>query len=380
MNTEKPSLGRAKLKLHADTILETAGSAQATTLDSVVPTYRFRILPFSSGRVRIEVVRSGEKQGGVDLSVFDASADDIFQRFVADLGIMYADDRQRDFDTHHVLSEARRVSPFHDPSAVYHAAVAARANALLESSDLIDRLRDDAIKVGLEADPKVGVLLILCKISALLDEPIYVYLSGPASTLKTWYADRLADLTPPESLKHLTDLTPKALYYGACDLRHYVIALDEMDLKGGGLAMDRKVLRMLFSKGWCEIEVTRGGKSVHRRVEGPVMVVQTTTAVDFDEQDLSRHLLIELADCPERTDAVLGIMGRHYAGEDREAEVRAIVESHHAVHRLLPVGAKVDVPFAPALAELMPRDRIKILRTFRTLLNLVRASALIHFR
>lgn len=363
-----------------DSALETTSGMQETALDSILPSHTFRIVPLGPGRARIEVVRDGEETGGFDLAVFSPSTEATFHQRVQSLGIAYPDDHQRDFDAYKVLSEARRMSPFHDPESVHQAAAEERANELLIAGDLTDRLRDDAIKVGFEADPDVGVLLILCKISALLNEPVYVYLSGPASTLKTWYADRLADLTPPEFLKHLTDLTPKALYYGACDLRHFVIALDEMDLKGGGLAMDRKVLRMLFSKGWCEIEVTRGGKSVRRRVEGPVMVVQTTTAVEFDEQDLSRHLLIELADSPDRTDVVLGIMGRHYAGEDHEAEVRSIIETHHAVHRLLPVGAKVDVPFAPALAELMPRDRIKILRTFRTLLNLVKASALIHVR
>ena len=131
----------------------------------------------------------------------------------------------------------------------------------LNATDLADRLLNDMVRLGFRADPNVGVVLYLCKLTALLHAPVYVYLVGPASSLKTTYADYVAALTPPEMVKHLTELTPRALYYGSGDLRHHVIALDELDLKGRTLALDHKVLRMLFSKSWCEIETTQGGRA-----------------------------------------------------------------------------------------------------------------------
>ncbi len=236
------------------------------------------------------------------------------------------------------------------------------------------------ISVGFRADPDVGVILYLCKITALLDEPVYVYLAGPAASLKTTYADLEAKLTAPEMLRHMTDLTPKALYYGEADLSHFLIALDEMDLKSRSLAIDQKLLRMLHSKSWAEIHTTIGGKAVHKRVTGPVSVVQTTVALEFDPQDLSRHLLIELPDTPERTDIVLSMMGEHYAGQTDRQHVQDITAKHQAIHRLLPAGTQILVPFAPTLARLMPRDRIVVLRSLRTLLSLIKASALLHLR
>ena len=110
------------------------------------------------------------------------------------------------------------------------------------------------------------------------------------------------------------------------------------------------------------------------------MVIQTTVATQFDEQDLSRHLLIELPDEPSRTDAVLTLMGDKYAGLSDATDDESVVEKHRAIHRLLPAGIHVVVPFAPELAKRMPRDRITVLRTLRMLFSLIKASALLHIR
>lgn len=109
-----------------------------------------------------------------------------------------------------------------------------------------------------------------------------------------------------------------------------------------------------------------------------MQVSQTTTAVQFDEQDLSRHLLIELADSPDRTDVVLDLMGEAYSGQSDQREIDLIAETHREIHRRLPRGAAVNVPFAPVLARLLPRESITVLRAFRTIVSLIKASAVLH--
>jgi hypothetical protein len=354
-------------------------SATCFSIDLLDKRLGFSIAHEHGGCVDIEVTCDGVTEGGLALDVGSAVAERTLSLELSRFGLAGAASSARDLAVSQVLCEARRVAlTGNAPGAV--PAPELDALEFLNAPDLPRRLLDDLVRVGFRADAHVGVTLYLCKITALLDAPVYVYLGGPACSLKTTYADLTANLTAPEMLKHLTDLTPKALYYSASDLRHFVIALDEMDLKGKGLAMDRKVLRMLFSKNWCEIETTQGGRSRRRRVQGPVMVIQTTTATEFDEQDESRNLMIELADSPERTDVVLGLMADQYAGLTDQDETQRIVEVHRSVHRLLPCGVEVRVPFAPILARFLPRDRIVVLRAFRALVSLVKACALLHYR
>jgi len=293
--------------------------------------------------------------------------------------MVYVDAVRRELDVWKVLAESQRLlAPAINRAPGF--STEHEAAQILESPDMRERIREDLVKFGFPTDPDIGETLYLCKISALLSAPVYVYLTGPPSSLKTWYADKLAELTAPERLKHLTDLTPKALYYGSPDLSHFLIVLDEMDVKARGLATDLKMLRMMHTKGWCEIEAPNGRTSARRRVTGPVAVVQTTVATSFDVQDQSRHLVIELEDSQRRAESVLTAMAEQFAGRGDSQQVRRIAETHHCIHRLLPAGADIVVPFAPVLANRMPMDSMVVLRAFRTLISLVKASALLHVR
>jgi hypothetical protein len=103
-------------------------------------------------------------------------------------------------------------------------------------------------------------------------------------------------------------------------------------------------------------------------------------ATSFDLQDLSRHIVIELEDTQRRARSALMSMAEQYAGRGDTEELRLTAETHQAIHRLLPAGAEIVVPFAPVLAKRMPMDRMVVLRTFRTLISLIKASALLHLR
>ncbi len=352
-------------------------ASRSASIEVADSPYTFLIAHVQSGEVRIDVSRHGERLASITLDSRSSTAKQQLSLEFNKLEWPTAGISSQ--AVHQVLAAALRVvmdsiCPVVGKDADTHAA------EFLKAPDLSSRLLDDMSRVGFLADPNVGRVLYLCKISALLDEPVYVYLVGPSSSLKTRYADLTASLTPHELLKHLTDLTRQALYYGPRNLAHHVIVLDEMDLRRGGQALDQKLLRMLHSKGWCEIETTQGGKSGRKHVQGPVMVIQTTVATSFDEQDLSRNLVIDLPDSPERTEIVLELMGQQYAGLTKQDEVQQLIELHRAVHRRLPMGAEVLVPFAPTLSALLPIERMTILRTYRTIISLVKAHTLLHFR
>jgi len=341
--------------------------------------WSFKLSRAGKGEVRIDLCHRDDLKAHFVFDPHVVTAETTIDVRLAVSRIGHVDAMRRKLDVLKVLAESRRLIAV----ATHSASVSSHedaATSILESPEMRTHIREDLLQFGFGADPNVGETLYLCKISALLGAPVYVYLTGPPSSLKTWYADKLAELTAPELLKHLTDLTPKALYYGSPDLSHRVIVLDEMDVKARGLATDLKMLRMMHTKGWCEIEAPNGRTSARRRVTGPVAVVQTTVATSFDVQDQSRHLVIELEDSPRRAESALTAMAEQFAGRGDSQQVRQIAETHQCIHRLLPAGAEIVVPFAPVLADRMPMDSMVVLRTFRTLISLVKASALLHVR
>ncbi|RLG54165.1 MAG: hypothetical protein DRN95_08910, partial [Candidatus Hydrothermarchaeota archaeon] len=376
-NSDSPATHDRQFVRHAAEVSSGRTDSRPVRVEVTENGHGFSITHVAAGRVEIEVTSNGNALGHFPLDTQSTAVERILELELARSGCLDDAGQRRNQAVARVLAAARGVA-LEAHTGPSEESGEALARKFMRSLDPIPRLLEDMKEVGFRADPKVGIVLYLCKISALLKEPVYVYLLGPASSLKTSYADLVATLTPPEMLKHLTDLTPKALYYGTSDLKNFVIVLDEMDLRSRGTAKDRKILRELFSKGWCKAESTEGRRSRERRVDGPVMVIQTTVATQFDEQDSSRHLLIELPDCPERTRAVLDMMGAKYAGLDNGAERGRIVETHRSIHRMLPRNADVCVPFAQALDRLLPPDRIKILRTFRIIVDLIKASALLH--
>lgn len=343
-------------------------------LSTSLPIATFIIHAVKNHLVRIEVTVGGTIVGTFSVDPGEPSAEKTLAVRLSALGCRYSVPEGRELDVQRLFAACcRALLPSSQSDGEDE------CNEVLRTTTLRDRVYDDMIKLGYGADPSTGVLLYLVKTSALLDKPIFAYITGPASSLKTSYADLAAHLTPEESRRHLTDLTPKALYYGS-DVSHFLIALDEMDLKARGLATDLKILRMLHSKGWCEIEVTLGRSTERRRVQGPVAVIQTTVATRFDEQDLSRHLTIELADCPQRAQSVLGTMARGYAGKEDLEGRESIAELHRDIHRMLPPGAAIVVPFAEAIAQRLSAQRMVVLRAYGILMSLIKSSALLHFR
>src|SRR5262249_3887731 len=81
---------------------------------------------------------------------------------------------------------------------------------------------------------------------------------------------------------------------------------------------------------------------------------------------------------PKQTRRVIGTLGKAYAGGQAEAEADAdaVVRRHHALQRLLE-PLPVTVPFAEALGNLFPDDRVEARRAFPPLLSMVPGAALL---
>jgi hypothetical protein len=122
------------------------------------------------------------------------------------------------------------------------------------------------------------------------------------------------------------------------------------------------------------------GRMVTRIIEqdGPIANAETTTRSNVFAEDANRCLLLDTDEGEEQTRRILGATAEAAAGANR-TDAAHVCAVHYALQRMLP-RVDVVVPFAAAIAEHYPAARLEGRRDFRHLLQLVKASALLHFR
>jgi DNA primase len=142
-------------------------------------------------------------------------------------------------------------------------------------------------------------------------------------------------------------------------------------------------LKLLQSEGALSIASTGKDPATGRlvthqyRVEGPVMMFLTTTAIDIDEELLNRCLVLSVNEDREQTQAIHKLQREQQtlAGLIRRQERRDIIRRHQNAQRLLKplfvVNPFVDTLTFPDRLTRMRRDHMKYL-------TLIRASALLH--
>ena len=118
--------------------------------------------------------------------------------------------------------------------------------------------------------------------------------------------DAVLAFVPPEERVRYSAMTGQALYYLAdADLKHQILAIVEEE----GAERASYALKLLQSEG--ELTIASTGKDPHTgrmvtqeyRVEGPVMIFLTTTAMDIDEELLNRCLVLTVDEGREQTAA-----------------------------------------------------------------------------
>jgi hypothetical protein len=113
------------------------------------------------------------------------------------------------------------------------------------------------------------------------------------------------------------------------------------------------------------------------RVEGPVMLMLTTTAIDVDPELLNRCLVLTVDEEPAQTAAIQQAQraGRTLAGLTAHRERAAVASLHQNAQRLLRPLAVVN-PHAPALSFAAGQTRLR--RDHAKYLALIDAVAFLH--
>ncbi len=252
--------------------------------------------------------------------------------------------------------------------------------ALLRSPDLLSHILGDFEQCGVVGEATNVLTGYLACVSRKLDKPLAVLIQSTSAAGKSALMDAVLDLMPEEERIQYSAMTGQSLFYlGESDLKHKILAIAEEE----GVSEAAYALKLLQSQGELTIASTGkdpdSGKLVTQeyRVEGPVMIFLTTTAIELDEELLNRCLVLTVNESREQTQA---IQDRQRFEETLEgllaSQTRSdILKRHRDAQRLLKPLQVVN-PYADRLTFLSDKTRTR--RDHKKYLTLIRSITLLH--
>jgi DNA primase len=197
---------------------------------------------------------------------------------------------------------------------------------------------------------------------------------------KTTLMDSVLAFFPEEERIKYSAMTGQSLYYlGETNLKHKILAIVEE----AGAEKASYALKLLQSEGELTIASTGKDPQTGRmetqeyHVEGPVMIIFTTTAIDLDEELQNRCLTLAVDDSPAQTARIHALQRerRTLAGLLAREERREVLTLLQNAQRLLRPLAVVN-PYAEKLT--FPAERTRARRDHEKYLTLIDAIALLH--
>jgi DNA primase len=256
----------------------------------------------------------------------------------------------------------------------------AGAMELLKDPQLLDRILADFARCGVVGEETNKLMGYIAAVSRHLDAPLAVIVQSSSAAGKSSLMDAILAFVPEEERVEYSAMTGQSLFYmGETDLKHKVLAIVEEE----GAARASYALKLLQSEGVLTIASTGKDPATGRllthqyRVEGPVMIFLTTTAIDLDEELLNRCLVLTVNEDRAQTQAIHRQQREQQTLEGLLArrERDEILKVHRNAQRLLK-PLFVANPYARELTFLDAQTRTR--RDHGKYLALIRAIALLH--
>ncbi len=254
------------------------------------------------------------------------------------------------------------------------------AMAFLKDARLLDRILADFERCGVVGEETNKLVGYLAAVSRKLDEPLAVIIQSSSAAGKTALMEAILAFMPEEERVKYSAMTGQSLFYmGDADLKHKILAIAEEE----GAERASYALKLLQSEG--ELTIASTGKDpqtgrliTHEyRVEGPVMILLTTTAIEIDEELLNRCIVLTVDEDREQTRAIHRLQRESQTLEGllRRHDSQQLLTLHRNAQRLLrPLW--VANPYARHLTFLDDKTRTR--RDHLKYLTLIRTIALLH--
>ena len=254
------------------------------------------------------------------------------------------------------------------------------ALALLRDPRLTERIVQDVAALGVVGEDGNALVGYLACVSRKLDKPLAILIQSTSAAGKSTLMDALLSLMPESDRVHYSAMTGQSLFYlGEGDLKHHILAIAEEE----GVRQAAYALKLLQSQG--ELTIASTGKdpvtgklvTEEYRVEGPVMLFLTTTAIEIDEELLNRCLVLTINESREQTEAIhrRQRQARTLAGLFAAQTATAIRRVHQDAQSLLRPMAVVN-PYAEQLTFRSESPRLR--RDHAKYLTLIDAIAFLH--
>ena len=254
------------------------------------------------------------------------------------------------------------------------------AMTLLTAPDLVARILEDLESCGLVGERTNKLVAYLAATSRKLDAPLAVLVQSSSAAGKSSLMDAVLALMPAEERIKYSAVTGQSLFYmGETNLKHKILAIVEEE----GASRASYALKLLQSEG--ELTIASTGKDAETgnlvtqeyRVEGPVMMFLTTTALDIDPELQNRCLVLSVDESREQTRSIHELQRRKRTLEGLVARSRRndLLALHANAQRLIrPLG--VLNPYAGRLT--FPDTATRLRRDHEKYLTLIDTIALLH--
>ena len=251
---------------------------------------------------------------------------------------------------------------------------------LLRDPRLLDRILEDFERAGVVGEATNKLVGYLAATSRKLERPLAVVIQSSSAAGKSSLMDAVLELMPEEERASYSAMTAQSLFYmGETNLSHKILAIVEEQ----GAERASYALKLLQSEGELTIASTGKDPATGRlitqeyHVEGPVMIFQTTTSSDMDEELLNRCIVLTVDEGREQTRAIheRQRQARTLEGVIARKERERILALHQNAQRLIRPLFVVN-PYAAELR--FPDHQTRMRRDHTKYLGLIEAVALLH--
>lgn len=251
---------------------------------------------------------------------------------------------------------------------------------LLRDPDLLNRILTDFNRCGVVGEETNKLVGYLAASSRKLDRPLAIIIQSTSAAGKSSLMDAVLNLMPESERVQFSAMTGQSLFYmGETNLKNKILAIAEEE----GASNASYALKLLQSEG--EITIASTGKdetsgdlvTKEYKVQGPVMLFLTTTAIDIDEELLNRCLVLTVNESREQTRAIHAIQRqrRTLAGLQAKLEKEQLTSLHRNAQSLLKPLVVMN-PYADQLTFLDDKTRTR--RDHEKYLTLIDSIALLH--
>ncbi|MFO7594300.1 MAG: CHC2 zinc finger domain-containing protein, partial [Pseudomonadota bacterium] len=204
------------------------------------------------------------------------------------------------------------------------------ALTLLKSPNLMQRILDDFHTAGVVGEETNKLVGYLAAVSRKLDKPLAVIIQSTSAAGKSSLMDAVLNMIPEEERVQYSAMTGQSLFYmGETNLKNKILAIAEEE----GAENASYALKLLQSEGVLTIastgkdEATGNLVTKQYRVEGPVMLFLTTTAIDIDEELMNRCLVLTVNESREQTQAI-------HAMQRKQQTLEGLLQNEDKKHRV----------------------------------------------